>query len=60
MLYAKGKLDKQMQMVVICETFGWTYQQFLQQPTYFIDLILGKMKIDAHNAQEESRKIKKK
>lgn len=49
-----------MQMVVICEMFGWTYQEFLQQPTFFIDLILEKMKIDNQRVEAESRKINKK
>lgn len=40
-----------MQMVVICQTFGWTYQEFMQQPTFFVDLIREKMRIDAHNAE---------
>lgn len=45
-----------MQMVAICEAFGWTYQEFMQQPTFFIELIREKMRIDAHNARVAATK----
>lgn len=44
-----------MQMVVICETFGWTYAQYLDQPLPFISLIKEKMKVDAQKAEKASK-----
>lgn len=36
-----------MLKVVICETFGWTYNEYMDTPQDFIDLIKEKMKIDS-------------
>ena len=47
-----------MQTVVICEMFGWTYQEFLDQPITFIQLIKEKMKIDAQREEGASNKSK--
>ena len=53
-------MDREMQTVVICETYGWTYQEFLAQPTFFIDLIREKMKIDAQKQERDLKKINSK
>jgi len=45
-----------MQVVVICEKYGWTYNEYLEQPKPFIDLIKDKMRIDAQVAEKESKK----
>lgn len=49
-----------MQMVAICETFGWTYDDYLNQPQPFIDLIKEKMKIDSQRAENQIKNIKNK
>lgn len=41
-----------MFMVEVCERFGWTYNEYLEQPTSFIDLIREKMRIDAQKSQQ--------
>jgi len=48
-----------MQMVTICEKFGWTYDEFLEQPMFFIDLIRERMKIDAQNEKNALSKVGK-
>lgn len=40
-----------MFMLVLCEKTGWTYDQYLDQPTWFIDALRQKMAID--NKREE-------
>jgi len=45
-----------MQVVAICQEFGWTYYQYMEQPEWFIELLKDKLEIDA----EESRKASKK
>lgn len=47
MLYSQGKVTPEMKMVALCEKMGWTYQQYLAQPTFFLDLLWGKLDIDA-------------
>lgn len=49
-------MDKDMQAVVICETFGWTYDQYLDQPLPFLELIKEKMKIDAQRIENANKK----
>lgn len=45
-----------MQMVVICEAFGWTYQQYHEQPLPFLNLIKEKMRLDAQRNEKERLK----
>lgn len=45
-----------MIVVAICKEFGWTYQEYCEQPQPFIDLIKEKMKVDAQVAQKELKK----
>jgi hypothetical protein len=48
-----------MQMVQICEDFGWTYEQYLSQPQHFLTLIREKMRIDAKRKEQELNKTKR-
>jgi len=48
-----------MQVVVICETFHWTYDEYYNQPDKFLDLIREKMKIDAQKSEKEIKSVKK-
>jgi len=36
-----------MQAVVVCERFGWTYDEYLSQPVFFMRLIREKIVLDA-------------
>jgi hypothetical protein len=40
---------------MVCKEFGWTYNQFDEQPQHFIDTIVEKMIVDS----EEADKVKK-
>jgi len=57
--YGKGFLDSMMAAAVICADYGWTYEQYLAQPTWFIELIKGKMKIDSQREEKAAKKSKK-
>lgn len=35
-----------MLMVTICREMGWTYYEYISQPTWFIDLIQDKLVLD--------------
>ena len=45
-----------MLVVSVCENFGWTYEEYLNQPQFFLDLIVEKMKIDNQKLQNELKK----
>ena len=44
---------------LLCEKFGWTYQELMSQPTDFIDGLLLTMNIEkkSRNWQQKSEKI---
>jgi len=50
-------LPEEIIIVEICERFGWTYQEYLEQPAWFIDLIIEKNKTES---QEMKRREKEK
>lgn len=45
-----------MQMVAICETYGWTYQEYQSQPAFFLAIIREKMRIDAKAQEMQAKK----
>ena len=36
-----------MDVVLLCDAYGWTYQEYIMQPKWFIELLVGKRMIDA-------------
>ena len=36
-----------MVIAIICQETGWTYEEYLNQPTWLIELICSKMELDA-------------
>ena len=51
-----GYMDKDMLIIAICEKFGWTYCEYLDQPQFLIDLIIEKIKIDNQKVENEIKK----
>jgi hypothetical protein len=47
-----------MLAVAIMEQFGWTYEEYLDTPTFVIELITEKIRIDAQRAEQEAKKAK--
>jgi len=52
-----GRMDDLMLTVTICETFGWTYEQYQNQPAFFLTLIREKMVRDQKRQELELRKM---
>jgi hypothetical protein len=44
-------MDSPMQMVAICQLFGWTYNEYMEQPTWFLNLVREKLIKDAKEAE---------
>lgn len=36
-----------MQAIVVCERFGWTFDEYMAQPAFFLRLINEKIVMDA-------------
>jgi len=48
-----------MQIVSICQEMGWTYQEYMEQPRWFIDLLRDKLQIDSENIRKQINKAKR-
>ncbi|MCK5015451.1 MAG: hypothetical protein KAS32_00100 [Candidatus Peribacteraceae bacterium] len=42
--------------VVVCEKFGWTYEEYMNQPLDFIELIKHKYKVDGKRQTMQSKR----
>jgi hypothetical protein len=47
-------------MAEVCKRYGWTYHQYLDQPQWFLDLIVEKEAIEARRTEAEQKKAGKK
>lgn len=54
-----GKMDALMMMVTICKDYGWTYQEYQEQPEFFLRLIREKYIRDQKEAERELSQIKR-
>lgn len=43
---------------VVCETYGWTYDEYINQPSFFLELIKEKMVRDNKEKEMQLRKLK--
>ena len=55
MRFGRGTLPEEAVMVQICREMGWTYQEFQDQPNWFIDLLL-----ELRNLEEKEFERKRK
>jgi len=58
--YGKGRLHPDMQMVILCKEMNWTYEEYLRQPDWFLDLLVLKMNLDSEYEKKEIRKAEQK
>lgn len=54
-----GKMDGQMQIVAVCQEFGWTYDEYMSQPAWFLTLIREKLIRDAKAQERDLKHIKR-
>jgi hypothetical protein len=45
-----------MEIVTVCEAFGWDYNTYMSQPVWFLEAIRDKMEIDSENIKKSSKK----
>jgi hypothetical protein len=50
-----GKVDPRFNILNMCQTFGWTYQEYLQRPLWFDALFEIKSKAEAKAQQVKSK-----
>ena len=54
-----GRMDRSMQIVAICQEFGWTYQEYMSQPSWFLTLIREKMVRDNKEQERAANKARR-
>jgi len=51
-----GQIDERLAMAMICEKMCWTYEQYIDQPSWFIKLLMLKFSADADYQNKQSKK----
>lgn len=51
-----GEVPEAMVIAAICERFGWTYEEYHGQPSWFLEMIKLKLRLDAEHEMRESDK----
>jgi len=51
-------MTKHMEIVAVCQEMGWTYYEYMSQPTWFLDLLREKLIIDSEKTKREIQKAK--
>lgn len=54
-----GRMDSLMQMVEICKMYGWTYEEYQNQPLFFIQAIKEKLARDNKEQERQSKKARR-
>lgn len=54
-----GRANSLMQMVTICHEFGWTYEEYMTQPTFFLAAIREKLTRDNKERELELKKAQR-
>lgn len=52
-------MDSLMQAVAICQEFGWTYEEYLNQPTFFLAAIREKWTRDRKAEELKAKQMKR-
>lgn len=47
-----------MEIITVCQEMGWTYKQYMQQPTWFIASLKDKLQLDNVEMEKINNKAK--
>lgn len=47
-----------MEAVAICQEMGWTYYEYMSQPSWFLDMLRNKLQMDSERIKKEAEKLK--
>ena len=51
--FAFGSIERPEQLIaIVCREMGWTYEQYLDQPTWFVQMLLYAMSEEAKAINE--------
>ncbi|MBP7804686.1 MAG: hypothetical protein KA052_00490 [Candidatus Pacebacteria bacterium] len=46
-------------MVMLCEKFGWTYQELIAQPWWFAEIVKIQLRVDGEKHKRDMKKLEK-
>lgn len=47
-----------MKIVSICQEMGWTFDEYMKQPNWFLNMLKDKLKIDTEKVGKEYERLK--
>lgn len=50
-----GRMNGDMMMVAVCQEFGWTYDEYMDSPTWFLEMVREKLIRDNKETQRQTR-----
>jgi len=50
-------MPEEILIIEICERYGWTYDQYLDQPQWFIDTIIQKSNMDSEAQAKADKEL---
>ena len=53
-----GKLSSDELAVVVCEKMGWTFEEYLDQPDWFMQFLILKWEAEAEYARIKEKETK--
>ncbi len=51
-------MSEEMVMAMICEKMGWTYSEYVNQPDWFLQLLIMKFGADAEHQNRLNKELK--
>ena len=43
-------------MVTVCQEMGWTYFEYMNQPSWFLELVWDKISLDSETRKKQMKK----
>jgi len=53
----EGSLPEEILIAEICERFGWTWQEYLEQRAWLVELIVEKIKAEGEEMKRQEKRI---
>lgn len=54
-----GAIPEDVVVAEICERFGWTYEQYWDQPASFLEVIRVKMQVENEYREKEQKRAER-
>lgn len=51
-----ASVEEELSIVMLCKSMGWTYEDYMNTPQWFIEVLQGMFQADAQKANREMKK----